>query len=230
MDIDFEALKPDRNFLVALEEDIWLMDDHRWAFLAWEKHRSTLDKTLRFDLVHADYHWDAIDDIEDDPLIESALQTASLQQLETWTSEDKRPIYYDSFIAPAVRRGYIKTIHWFCKQTESDEGFWGDYLKGYGSRQLFYNTAKELKAASTEKPVIFDLCLDLFNRSNHYYTGDIWSDEEIEEFFDASRHHIEIASCITVSMSFSYSGTESDTRRLTKLAVGKISDFRNGST
>lgn len=48
-------LIPDNDYLAQLGPGIWLMDNHKWALVAWERERVA---GRRYVLLHADFHWD----------------------------------------------------------------------------------------------------------------------------------------------------------------------------
>jgi len=95
---EIAQLRPDDDYLVELSEDIWLMDDHRWAWLVWERFAQA--RGIRpFSLVHADFHWDAINDFYQNVEQRDALLAADLHDLGAMIREGNW-IRYDSFIAP----------------------------------------------------------------------------------------------------------------------------------
>ena len=221
---DFSSLVESQNYRVELGHGVWLMDNHKWALLAWEKARTS---DQRYALMHADYHWDGIDVLGEVPERLSAFQAAGLQQLEDLTKADEL-VRFDSFIAAAVRRGFVSEVHFFCAEDEgNDEGLYQPVCDQYGARQFIYADVEDFSAATPADPVIFDLCLDLFNRSNdEEYGEDLWSEEEILGFLDAVAHHISSAAVVTVSLSFGFSGTPDGTRHLAALVVPRILALR----
>ena len=218
---DFDNLKPDDTFRVQIEENVWLMDDHRWAMLVWE----LLRKQNRYSLVHADFHWDGCDDFYDNEREETRLLGATLADIEQYVVDNKF-IRFDSFIAPAVRRGMFEEIHFFCKQ-DGDKGLRKSLLKKVGAMQFFHRSASSITAHNFSLPVVFDLCLDLFNRSEEMEIGNIWPESKILHFLNSVRSIIASAEIVTVSLSFGYSGSEDDTRRLAKLVVPFIASTRS---
>lgn len=221
--LDLATLHPDETFTVDLGGGLWLMDNHKWALLAWERSRTA----SRFELVHADFHWDGVDDFAGDEGSQAALMSASTNDLEAMTAAD-RYIRFDSFIAAAVRRGLLSRVHFFCLEDEgSDEGLDESLCEKFGVQQVVHRDIKSLAAIEPAHPVIFDLCLDLFNRSNDLeYEGDLWSDDEVIAFIEAMAQHITAADVVTVSLSFGYSGTEVDTRHLAELVIPRIQSLR----
>src|SRR4051812_28727799 len=99
--------------------NIWLMDNHKWAFYIWHRFRRQ-SQIEKFSLVHADYHWDGGSDFHGSEEAEQEILRADDAALEALV-RDEQLIRYDSFIAPAVLRGYLSEVHFFCKQSP-DEG------------------------------------------------------------------------------------------------------------
>lgn len=218
------GLIEDQHYRDNLGNGVWLMDNHKWALLAWENARAP---SQRYALLHADYHWDAIDVLGEMPIRIPAFQAATLSELECLTEEDVL-IRFDSFIAAAIRRSFISEVHFFCSEDEgNDKGVSHDVCDSYGTKQFIYQDVESFAAAISKDPVIFDLCLDLFNRSNaEEYGEELWSDDAIVAFLDAVAHHIKAATVVTVSLSFGYSGTVEGTRHLAALVVPRILALR----
>ena len=76
------------------------------------------------------------------------------------------------------------------------------------------------------KPLIFDIDLDLFNRSDMWDEGDLWADAEIIELLSMCSGMIQSSLVVTAAMSFGYSGTGQDTRHLTRLFTSFIQELR----
>lgn len=152
---------------------------------------------------------------------------ADLDQLRAIIDEGEW-IRYDSFIAPAVLRGRFDCLHFFCKQDDgSDVAIDQKLLDQAGATQVLHQSTESLAAITPGHPVIFDLCLDLFNReSTMEYGSDLWNDAEINEFLLAVRPLVESASLVTISLSFGCSGTEADTQHLAQLVVPQIAAWR----
>lgn len=225
MDIDFASLEPNNDFLKEVAPNVWLMDNHKWALYAWEAH-CRASGVGRFVLVHADYHWDGVDEFFERPDAESRLLAADLAELLTMI-RDEDGIQYDSFIAPAVRRGLIEELHFFCTQDDSDPGI-DEHLRVSGRiKQFIHEDVNELAALTIDAPLIFDLCLDLFNESDYMDEGDIWPDAEVAAFMDVVRNLVTKANLVTVSLSFGCSGTREDTRRLASIVLPRIVAWRD---
>lgn len=220
------ALHEDPNFFADLGDHVWLMDDHRWAFYIWELLR-TKSESKRFTLVHADYHWDGVNDFSEAPHDIEKLLSADVTELLKMVRKNKL-IRYDSFIAPAVLRGMFKEVHFYCKQNDgTDAGLDAPVLQQGNCIQRIHQDALSLTKLEISTPLIFDLCLDLFNFSDDMtYEGDIWPDEMIYEFLNSVALLIERASLVTISLSYGYSGTVEDTRRLAELVSRWIMDAR----
>jgi len=217
-ELDFDTLNEDDLFLANLGRGVWLMDDHRWALKVWETER----KNNHYTLIHADYHWDSCYDFHDQPDEEQQLMRASAHQISELVAQGEL-IRYDSFIAPAVKRGTVHTVHFYCLQHGiGDDALDGDFLTSCGARQILHQTPEQLACAEIAGPLIFDLCLDLFNRSNRWAGGNLWPDVEIDAFLEVVGPLVAASEMVTVSMSFNYSGTPQDTRHLTKRVVPQL--------
>lgn len=215
---DCATLAEDDSYLANIGSGVWLMDDHRWALKVWETERTKNSYTL----VHADYHWDGCYDFHELPDEEAQLLAASPQQVAEFVAKGEL-VRYDSFIAPAVRRGLICTVHFYCLQSGlGDDALNEDFLQACGAIQVVHSNAQSLAAAQLVGPVIFDLCLDLFNRSDKWAEGELWPDTEVLGFVTTVCPLIKQAEIVTVSLSFNYSGTASDTRHLAKLVLPEI--------
>lgn len=219
------ALDEDADFYTDLGNGVWLMDDHRWAFYIWQRFHAESGKK-RFALVHADYHWDGVNDFYDQPTeIENLLSAGDAELLELVRKNEF--IRYDSFIAPAVLRGFIEEVHFYCKQDDgSDVGLDDELLQRSGCVQQTHQNVLALSKQEFRAPLIFDLCLDLFNRSDMTYEGDIWPDEEIDAFLNTVVPLVERASLVTISLSFGCSGTVEDTRQLAGMVVPRVMSSR----
>lgn len=215
---EYASLVEDDSYLADIGSGVWLMDNHRWALKVWETERVSFGYTL----VHADYHWDACYDFHELPDDEAQLIAASSQRIAELVAEDEL-IRYDSFIAPAVRRGLIRAIHFYCLQCGlGDDALDENFLQACGATQVIHTDAQSLARAQLVGPVIFDLCLDLFNRSDTWADSNLWTDTEILAFMATVRPLIKQAEIVTVSLSFNYSGTASDTRHLAELVLPEI--------
>ena len=220
--IDFSAIVEDESYLAHLGCGVWLMDNHRWALKVWEAER----KSKHYSLIHADYHWDSVYDFHENPEMEKELLAASSDRIAELVAEGEW-IRYDSFIAPAVRRRLIHTVHFYCKQDGiGDNALDSDLLTQCGAKQIIHADALALANAEIDSPSIFDLCLDLFNNSEQWEEGDLWPDNEVSQFLTTVESLIRAAEMVTISMSFNYSGTAEDTRHLTALVVPQVLAYR----
>jgi len=138
-------------------------------------------------------------------------------------------IQYDSFIGPALARELINDIHFLCFQEDEDEGFTEEELEKYNTKQTIHGMVDTLKKIEIKQPLLFDFCLDVFNRSDYDYQSDLWADEEIEVLLLECKPLVKKAKVVTVSMSYGCSGTEEDTKILTEKVVTLFLGWRNGS-
>ena len=220
-----QIFKKDDEYFEDLGANVWLMDNHKWALYVWEINRQ---KSGFYTLVHVDYHWDSIYDFWEITEKEKELKEASIDDVKLLiTNEDL--IQYDSFIGPAIARGLIDDIHFLCYQDGDDEGFTEDVLLAFNAKQTIHNNAESLKNIEIKQPLLFDFCLDVFNRSDYDYQSDLWDDDEIEALLLDCKSLVEHADVVTVSMSYSYSGTEEDTKKLTERVVPMFLEWRNHS-
>jgi hypothetical protein len=212
-----------------LKNDVWLMDDHKWAFFIWEQYRDKLQENDRFELAHMDYHWDAVNDFLEKSEQDELSAISDLAVLEALVSEDIGKIRKDSFIAAAIIRRLIKKVRFHCLQ--SDELALDDELiQTYDCEQYIYeNESALVKSIDFKNSLICDLCLDLFNRSDMWEEGDLWPDKAIIGYLESIRTLITAATVCTVSMSFGYSGSREDTRHLAQLVVPRILEMRTKS-
>jgi hypothetical protein len=118
MTVDFSSLEENADYFEPLPAGVWLMDDHKWALFIWEQHRQQVGGG-RYSLMHADYHWDSTDDFLTDDEAQAELADADADGLRAMTAASER-ITYDSFIAPAVRRGLFSEVHFYCLQADSE--------------------------------------------------------------------------------------------------------------
>lgn len=228
MKVDYPALGRDDEYVQQLGDDTWLMDNHKWALWVWERYAAD-SGTAKFTLVHADHHWDGGYDFFESPAEEAEMLAADLNALHSMIAEGNW-IRYDSFIAPAVARGRFDAVHFFCKQNDGcDVAIGEEVLAASGTTQTLHATAESLATIVPTLPLVFDLCLDLFNSdSKMEYGSDLWHDEAILAFLDTVRPLIESACLVTISLSFGCSGTPDDTRHLAELVVPKILALRGG--
>lgn len=225
LSISFDQLSRDDDFLIDLGNGVWLMDNHKWALLVWEETHNNFNSS-KFSLIHVDYHWDGGYDFYDSDDEEQELISANIERIKQFIHEEKL-IRYDSFISPAIARGYIAEIHFYCKQNDfSDIGIDAGLLLKMNTHQHIYNTFDSLFNHQSKYPVIFDLCLDLFNNSTILYMGELWSENMIIAFLNGLKETIKNARVVTVSLSFGFSGTEEDTRYLAKLVIPLIKKWR----
>lgn len=218
---DFEAISADDAYVQEWYPNFWVMDDHRWALYAWEMIREKRNRSAQYSLVHADYHFDGCYDIEDGALL--ALKGS--EAIRNVVAENSN-IRKDSFIAPAVVRGMFSELHFFCPQTDTELGIDADILKRGKCLQYFYATIEELAKARFSAPVIFDICLDLFNRSDKWEVGDLWEDNLVLDSLNAVSALIREAEAVTCSLSFGYSGSAADTRHLARLCIPHLMRVR----
>lgn len=214
---DIKSFWPDPSFFEEIYPNVWLMDDHRWAYYLWERY---LQKKVAQSLIHIDQHWDAVNDFLDDSYQERLSRITDLDKIKEMVSENNL-VRKDSFIAPAIVRGIINEVHFLCFQENPTKGFHIEFLNKFNTRQFIYKDCHTLLNHASEV-FLFDIDLDYFNRSDYYLKSDLWNDVEITEFLEYCSHLIKSSPLITIAMSFGYSGSEEDTKHLINLVVSKI--------
>lgn len=217
-----ENLSPDDSYFEEIAPNIWLMGDHRWAYYIWERSLRKDRGKSRRSLVHLDYHWDGVNDFQSHTDQDRLRGTSELDEIYRIVSDETR-VRKDSFIAPAVIRGFIEEVHFLCFQRDTTPGIDPELLDRYGSKQFIYSDLNSLLKGAP-KGSLFDIDLDIFNRSGYWAEGDLWTDIEISQFLDGCIQLLESSSLVTIAMSFNYSGSVDDTRYLTRLVVPKIVD------
>lgn len=213
----------DDQFLQDLGSNVWVMDNHKWAFYVWEKSRFDGKLSPPGILVHVDCHWDDIDDfIRDDSKL---METRTLDDLFHLIIPKTGFIRLDSFIAPAVRKGLFDEVHYYCLQ--SHDGKPGVvHGEGWDSniKEFIHSDIQDIMInLSAGKQICFDLDLDIFNRDceepDIFQEGDLWREEEILQFMDVCRPLVRAADVVTIAASFDFSGGEAATRYLLRLIV-----------
>lgn len=216
--------KPNDNYFEEVESNIWLMDNHKWALYIWERYK--LENEF-YKLVHVDYHWDAVYDFWDNNELETKMLSSTAEQLKLYI-ENEDHIQYDSFIGPAIARRIINEIHFLCYQDDGgDKGFYLPILDKFDCSQTIHENSSDLSDLVDDKPLIFDFCLDVFNRSEYNYESDLWSDEDIDNLLNDCKELVQSANVVTISMSYGCSGTAEDTKLLTERVVHTFIQWRN---
>jgi len=221
-----QNLNQDDRLLIDIGFNIWLMDNHKWAFYVWEKVARNQRASLRYVLIHIDYHFDDIDDVGEELSCSELLPTMLLPDIYKWTEAQDRPIFCDSFISPSVRNGRVIAIHWLCRQAKEDHGFDG-VVGGIFVNETYHENLDELLSEQIATPYILDLDLDYFNDNEmNPELGPIWPEEAVNIFIQECAPLIAGADVVTIALSFGYSGTEEQTRRLATAVVPKILSIR----
>ena len=214
----------DENYLEEIAPNVWLMDDHKWAFLVWWSFFSRNDYNVPVTLMHLDYHWDAVNDFQNDKSIQKLLR-ADYQGI--WNLISEGYIRKDSFIAPAIIKGYVKQVHFYCKQYDNEIGFYQPFLEKYNAAQTDNQNLDFVQNIASQDSILFDFDLDLFNRSDMWSKGDLWHVDEIFDLIQKCSVAIKNALVITIAMSFGYSGTKQDTVELARQIIPRIITIRN---
>lgn len=222
-----DTVRRNSKYFEEIHTNVWLMDNHKWAFFIWEDYRYRNPGKFPSTLVHIDYHWDGINDIQEPEKVTNLLNINNSKGIRNLIARDSL-VRYDSFIAPAIIRGIVKEVHFYCFQSDGDDGLENDLLQRYKAKQFIHSNIDTLIQGVSGKSVVFDIDLDIFNRSDKWDRGDIWAEEDILSFIDKCSGLIANSSLITIAMSFDYSGTAKDAKYLARLLVPKIiQNFQN---
>lgn len=208
------------EYFEEIYPNIWIMDNHKWSLYCWELYREEND--IPSTLVHLDYHWDAINDYQED---ESIIKDMNLETMKDVLIEENY-IRKDSFIAPSIIRGYVNRVDFHCFQTDTEIGLDESLLINYSAKQNIHDKIEDLIHSIGNKKIILDLDLDIFNKSSYYLEGDLWSEQEIENYIYTITPLIEQAKIITIAMSYGFSGSDQDREYLTKLVTPIILNIR----
>ena len=220
--------REDDRLCVEISPGVWLMDDHRWAFYVWARHALARPERLPLCLAHLDAHADAVDGFLPDPAawLELANET-DLTRLHARVAQDS-DITLASFIAPALRRGWVNRVHIF-GWSEDDDLLDAPLLAAAGASQQVHATMESLVGAVGDQPLLLDLDLDVFNGARTLGEGLLWPDAAIAACIDACAPLLARADIVTIARSFKFSGAPSDTVRLTALVVPLVLARRQAS-
>jgi uncharacterized protein UPF0489 len=115
---DIDAFDTDDSYFEEIQSNVWLMDDHRWSYYIWERFATCDAEKVCRTLVHLDYHYDGINDLQQVEDQEHLRRIRELNDIYRIVS-DSNSIQKDSFIAPAIIRGIIDDAHFYCFQRDT---------------------------------------------------------------------------------------------------------------
>ena len=152
--------RADDRLCASIGPGVWLMDDHRWAFYVWAQH--ALSASLRHPerlplcLAHVDAHADAVDGFLPDPASWSTLQEETdLARIYERVAQDCE-ITLAAFIAPAIRRGWVREVHFFgC--ADDDDLLDAPLLAATGAAQRRHETIGSLVQAVGGQRLLLDI-------------------------------------------------------------------------
>jgi hypothetical protein len=212
----------DDSYYDEVKPNIWLMDNHRWAYYIWELYAHRDPGKLPCTLIHIDYHWDDINDFQDNSSIE-ILKQGNINYLYNLVEQNEYLIMYDSFIAPAVIRGLFDKIYFYCFQDSDGCRFDPSFRKKYPVKTFSYKNINNLVKNTLGKNFFLDIDIDIFNNNQEMIDeGDLWSDERINTFIQNLQPLFQDSLVTTIAMSFGCSGTPEDTRKLTRMLLEKL--------
>ncbi|MGD6805244.1 UPF0489 family protein [Rossellomorea aquimaris] len=131
----------DENKIFFPEKNIYLMDNHKWAFYIWELAREKSIIKSNATLFHVDAHLDDCPFVlQDNP---EYIEIKGLPSLKRFTENH---ITYDTFIWPAFGRGTINNIIYVSDfDNEPFEDWTTNYVKGRTYEGLRVKTISRFK-------------------------------------------------------------------------------------
>lgn len=116
---DIDKFEMNDRYFEEIFQNIWLMDNHKWAYYIWENFSSQKMPQIPSVLFHLDYHWDGVNDFRDSSTIKKLIDIKKVESIHDLVLEDEY-IRKDSFISPAIIRGLVNEIHFYCKQNDRE--------------------------------------------------------------------------------------------------------------
>ncbi len=213
--------REDDRLCVSIGHDVWLMDDHRWAFYVWARHALAQPDRTPWSLVHIDAHADAVDGFLPDPAAWAELQDeTNLDRIYARVALDA-DITLAAFIAPAVRRGWVREVHfWGCPA--DDDFLDAPLLAASGATQQWHESVGDIVQAVEGRRLLLDVDVDVFNRAERRGESRLRPHDEIVACVESWTPLIRQADVVTIARSFGFSGTPADTVRLTELVVSRV--------
>jgi hypothetical protein len=173
---------------------VWVMSNHKWAWYCWEY--SSKHRPIR--VIHIDYHWDSLNDFTDINDIDLLTSLDTLFKIESFTATEQQGLVKDdSFIAPAVIRGLINEIHFYCFQDEHP-GFYQQFVEKYNLTQFVHSKIEDLLKIELVTPFILDIDLDFFNKT--YFP----TERDVHDFISKIQKLLTQAEIITIAKSDLY--------------------------
>ncbi|MEK5149058.1 UPF0489 family protein [Psychrobacillus sp. FSL K6-4615] len=163
----------DGNKIFFPEKNIYLMDNHKWAFYIWELAREKSIINPNATLIHVDAHLDDCPFVlQDNP------EYLEINELSTLKEFTENHITYDTFIWPAFGRATIDNIIYVSDfYNEPFEEWATDFVKGRTYKGLRVRSMSQFKNSVEDGQVepyvndnslILNLDLDFFNEENFY--------------------------------------------------------------
>jgi len=217
--IDKIVFGNNEGYYEEIYPNIWIMHNHKWSLYCWENYRE--NNEIPSTLVHLDYHWDACNDYSEN---ESTIKYMNLNEMQDVIIENTN-IKKDSFIAPAIIRGYINRVDFHCLEKVNAIGLDGDFLNRYNAIENIHDKIEDLILAIGSQEIILDLDLDIFNTLGSKF-GILWEKGKIESYINTIIPLIKQAKIITIAMSYGHTGNDEDIEYLTKLVVPMIVNIK----
>ncbi|WP_121615793.1 UPF0489 family protein [Virgibacillus halodenitrificans] len=163
----------DRKKVFFPEKNIYLMDNHKWAFYIWELARKKSVISPNATLIHVDAHLDDCPFVlQDNP---EYLEIKELSSLKRFTENH---VTYDTFIWPAFGRGTINNIIYVSDYPNEPFQDWAtNYVEGRTYEGLRLRSMPHFQKAAesglvepyvNDNSLILNLDLDFFNEEDFY--------------------------------------------------------------
>ena len=114
------------EYYESIGNGMWLMDNHKWSLVIWNRECIS---SVTYLLAHVDYHWDAGYDMWESTDNEEMFLSSNEDEIIEIVREENI-IRFDSFICPAIVKGFIDAVHFFCLQgnENGDEAIYEDFI------------------------------------------------------------------------------------------------------
>jgi hypothetical protein len=218
--VNIDKMVSDDTYFEEVKPNIWLMDNHRWAYYIWELYAHRNPGKLPSTLIHVDYHWDDINDFSEQSAIDE-LKRGDINHLHGLVKQNKSPIKCESFIAPAIIRKLFDEIYFYCLQ-ENDFVFDEIFHRKYSIKIRKYKNIKSLVKSLSGKEFCLDIDMDVFFDLEGSIYSDLWSNKCIAILLDSIQLLSKCASLTTIAMSFDYINDVDKTKKITKTLLDKL--------
>jgi len=86
---EVDNFKSNDRYFEEISPNIWLMDNHKWAYYIWEKVFSKNTHKTPVTLFHLDYHWDGVNDFKESIHITDLINIKEIQKIYNLAHKSK---------------------------------------------------------------------------------------------------------------------------------------------